>query len=195
MSGLDGLEPVLFVTVTAPGKAALPNRTAITAWNEGISPRWTALVRELRRRHPDADVQFARVRELQKRGAEHVHALVRGIEFLPHRELVALATSVGFGRIADVQPVDDRKGAASYLGSYLAKSRQAFPRGARVFAVSRGWRRGWEPRRTEPGRFISGPPAGFGFGEWAEAFQGAEVRRAVRRRHEEQDRRREEDGG
>lgn len=182
MSGLDGAEPVLFVTVTAPGRSTLANRAAIVRWNEGISPRWTALVRELRARHSDADVQFARVRELQDRGAEHVHALVRGIAFLPHRQLVSAAMSVGFGRIAFVEAVDDRKGAASYLGSYLAKSRQAFPKGARVFAVSRGWRRGWEPHKPEPGRYISGAPAGFSFDEWADVLGGVGMRAAMRRR-------------
>jgi hypothetical protein len=193
MSGLDGDQPVLFVTVTAPGRSVLSNRAAILSWNEGISPRWTALVRELRVRHPEADVQFARVRELQERGAEHVHALVRGLPFLPHPELMAVATTVGFGRVAWIRAVDDRAGAASYLGTYLAKSRQSFPKGARVFAVSRRWRRGWQPRTPEPGRYLSGPPAGFSFAEWAGVVEGADVRRVVRRRHEDQDESREED--
>ena len=188
MSGLDGSEPVLFVTLTAPGKDRLRNAAAIAEWNAGVGPRWTEFVRELRRRYPGAALEFARVRELQKRGAEHVHALLRGLAFLPHVELVRVATAAGFGRIADVREVSDRKGAASYLGTYLAKSRQTFPKGARVFAVSKGWRRGWVKRTPEPGRFLSGPPEGVRFGEWAELYAGADVRQKIRQRREAADR-------
>ena len=87
-----------------------------------------------------------------------------------------------------MREVSDRKGAASYLGTYLAKSRQTFPKGARVFAVSKGWRRGWVKRTPEPGRFLSGPPEGVRFGEWAELYAGADVRQKIRQRREAADR-------
>jgi hypothetical protein len=133
-------------------------------------------------------LEFARVRELQKRGAEHVHALIRGVGFVPQRELVAIATEAGFDRIVWVRDVQDRKAAASYLGSYLAKSRQAFPKGARVFAASRGWRRDWVKRVPERGRFISGPPSGTRIVDWADMLADGGVRRRLRQLHERQER-------
>ena len=187
MSGLDGPEPVLFLTLTAPGRVELPDAAAIARWNAGIGPRWTRVMRDLRRRYPEVRLEFARVRELQRRGAEHVHALIRGVGFVPQRELVTIATEAGFGRIVWVRDVEDRKAAASYLGSYLAKSRQVFPKGARVFAASRGWRRGWVKRVPEPGRFISGPPDGTRLVDWADMLADAGVRGRLRRLRERQD--------
>jgi hypothetical protein len=186
MSGLDGSEPVLFLTLTAPGTAVLANQAAIRRWNAGIGRRWTHVVRDLRLRHPGVQLEFARVRELQDRGAEHVHALVRGVDFISHPVLMEIATRAGFGFVVWVDVVDDRKGAASYLGSYLAKSRQVFPARARVFTTSRRWRRGWTKRATEPGRFVSGPPGRMGWSAWADASAGVGpwLRRCRRQRAE-----------
>lgn len=187
MSGLDGPEPVLFLTLTAPGRGELPDAAAIAQWNAGIGPRWTRVMRDLRRRYPEVRLEFVRVRELQKRGAEHVHALIRGVGFVPQRELVTIATEAGFGRIVWVRDVQDRKAAASYLGSYLAKSRQVFPKGARVFSASRSWRRGWVKRTPEPGRFISGPSDGTRWVDWADMLADAGVGRRLRRLRERQE--------
>jgi hypothetical protein len=190
LSGLNGPEPVLFITFTAPGRDALRDPAAILDWNAGIRGRWTRVVRDLRRRHPGVRLEFARVRELQRRGAEHVHVLVRGVDHIPHAVLVEIATAAGFGRIVWVRPVGDKKGAASYLGSYLAKSRQVFPTGARVFATSAGWRRGWTKRETEKGRYISGPPEWMRLADWAESHADQGIGRKLgrlRRQREEQE--------
>ena len=195
MSGLGGIEPALFVTLTAPGKDALPDASAIERWNADLRPRWTRVVRDLRSRYPGATVEFARVREFQRRGAEHVHALFRGVGFLPVPVLRKVATDAGFGPIVWVRPVEDGKGVASYLGSYLAKSRQTFPKGARVFATSKGWRRGWVRRTPEPGRYISGPIADMRFVDWADMYEGRDVRRLLRTIREREERESVDDAG
>jgi hypothetical protein len=174
MSGLKGDDPrrALFVTLTAPGSDRLPDSRAIERWNLGASDRWEAFRRRLAHRFPGLTIEWARVYELQTRGALHVHVIVRGAYFIPQGLLVRLAVASGFGPIVDVRKVIEARGVSSYLGSYLAKSRRTFPKGARVFGASRGWRVGWVKRAPSPGRFVAGPRLGQSWGEWADGLIG-----------------------
>ena len=176
MVGLKGedVHRALFVTLTAPGSDRLGSPRAIAAWNAGASDRWESFRGRLARRFPGLRIEWARVYELQKRGAVHVHLIVRGAYFIPHSLLVRLAVASGFGPIVDVRKVKEARGVSSYLGSYLAKSRRTFPKGARVFGASRGWRIGWVKRvPASAGRWVVGPRMGQTWSDWADGLIAA----------------------
>lgn len=171
MSGVpEGGADLLFVTLTAPGDDRLPTADRIEWWNRGAADRWTRFVGLVRAKFPGARVEYGRAFELQRRGAVHPHVIFRGLPLVPWAVLQPLAVAAGFGPVGDAQSVAQVHGVASYLGSYLAKSRTAFPKGARVFGTSRAWRIGWVKRRTVAGRYLSGPVGGMTWWEWAGAL-------------------------
>jgi len=157
-----------FWTLTAPGLDTLGSAAALDLWNRDLSERWAEFMRRLRKRFPMVRLEAARVYEYQARGALHVHALIRGYRFLPHAVVAGVASAVGFGFVfVEGLRQGGAAGVAGYLGSYLAKSRQSFPRGARVFGTTRGWALVKRERRVpEVGRYIMAPPEGMTWDSW-----------------------------
>lgn len=98
--------------------------------NAMFGKRFNRLVQDLRRNY-DPDLQYARVAELQKRGALHYHVLVRGSDDAitamlagyrksdPDCAIRALVEKHGFGHEVDLQPADG--GTVRYLLKYVTK--------------------------------------------------------------------------
>lgn len=81
---------------------------------------------------------YFRVVEEQRRGAPHYHLLVVTRAFLPHAELVALATRAGLGKFVNVLAVRSHKAAARYVTKYVTKDAGAVvPARFRFFTRSR----------------------------------------------------------
>lgn len=92
ISAYDG--PVALVTVTAPGKARLPNREAMWRWNTTAPARWRELHRaaaQIARRKHGKLTLLAWTWEYQRRGALHKHPVL-GVKTA--RELAAAHTYV-----------------------------------------------------------------------------------------------------
>ena len=150
---------VWLVTVTAPGADLLPwdGRTIETAaaneWNRTAAARWRELHRrayQATRREfgPDVLQTLARVWQLQKRGALHVHLVLgfdSALEVAAARFYVACLRErnreFGFGYV-DARDRDGRTGrstvmeprrAAGYLSRYLGESAQLLGAIALVF--------------------------------------------------------------
>lgn len=148
----------LFVTLTAPGES--PHRmpdgrrcpctpaggVVLSTWNASLGRRWNLFVTDLRRLL--GEVEYFRAVEPQRRGALHVHALLRRRDGRPLRvsvsEVRRLALRHGFGHSVDVQRLEARH--AGYAAKYVSKAADG-----RAAVPWLGWRsRGgtWLDRRT-----------------------------------------------
>jgi len=136
LSGCD-LEPgaSVFVTFTAPGERQhfLPSGEAcpctppggvdLATWNGRAVDRWNDLSRALARAMGVERFEYFRAVEVQKRGALHLHVLLR----LPRGARITtgmvrrLAIRHGYGHAVDVQVVRDSR-AASYVAKYVSKA-------------------------------------------------------------------------
>jgi hypothetical protein len=150
-SGLRVGRHGLFVTLTAPGSRrhrrpdgqwcpCTPRDDAdLGAWNATLGRRWTEFVQALSRelgadlvtyddagkRHREFGLAYFAAREVQRRGALHLHVLVRRRDGRPAAltvsQLRALAVAYGFGHAVDVQRLDpDRH--VGYVAKYVSKS-------------------------------------------------------------------------
>jgi hypothetical protein len=104
-------EKVRFLTVTSPGGYALSTRELYESFNR---------LRTTLRKSGELE-EYLAVVELQERdgGAPHLHIIATG-EYIPQRRLSALASSAGFGPIADIRAV--RGTGPRSAGMYLVKS-------------------------------------------------------------------------
>lgn len=128
--GRDGL----FITLTAPGDrphrmpdgrrcpCTPPGGVNLGLWNAELGRRWNRLVTELRRQL--GGLEYVRVVEVQRRGALHVHALLRSSDGRPlalsGARLRRAAMLLGFGHSVDVQAVASSH--AAYVAKYCAKA-------------------------------------------------------------------------
>lgn len=124
------------LTLTAPGERAheirpgipcpcastlLDNEQALAKWNGEAVPRWNRLQQAIER-YAGCDVQYLRAVEVQRRGALHLHVLMR----LEHprklrvSRLRALAIRHGYGHEIKLDACDER--AAFYAAKYVSKS-------------------------------------------------------------------------
>ena len=148
--GIEGqpLERVLFITLTAPGDVDAQQ------FNENASRYWNHFMVSLKRKFPGAQLDYYRVGEFQKRGHIHFHVVIRGLNYLPHDILQRLAIRAGFGEIYWIKRVEAAKGGIrgllGYLGKYLLKEAELWPRGKRVVTTSRGWAVDWRPVKRAP---------------------------------------------
>jgi hypothetical protein len=139
MAGLDGvaLGELRVLTLTAPGFDVLRSADDLLEFNRTALARWHVLWSHLARAIPGA--AFCRVVELQRRGAVHLHVIVRGGGALSVKRVRRMAVSAGFGPRVEWDAVRAPLGLARYLAGYLAKSRDVFPPGWRVLETSRNW--------------------------------------------------------
>lgn len=191
MSGVDGVDPAELraLTLTAPGLDVIRSGDALVEFNRTAMARWHRVASELARIAPG--LEFVRVVELQKRGAVHLHVVIRGASAVTLRRVRRLAVGAGFGPRVEWAPVRDSRGLGRYLAGYLMKSRDVFPPGTRVLEASRGWSLAPSPApppveppvpgaRAEPA-WYGGPPPGVGWWEFAEDPAGILAGRAYRR--------------
>jgi hypothetical protein len=139
------------LTLTAPGRDVLPWDTdfcghledgsecaghagcrvepvSLAAWHASLARRWSWFVTYLRRCLPECSVEYAKVYELQARGALHVHAPLRIVGPVSERRVRAAlrlcASRWGFGRQVDYSPIGDDRSvarAAGYVAKYVTK--------------------------------------------------------------------------
>lgn len=186
-SGLRVGRRGLFVTLTAPGSAQHRDHRGrvcrctpeggvdLARWNATLGKRWNDFVKELsrfagadlvtyddagRRRRVHGLSYFA-AKEVQRRGALHLHILVRRRDGAPLAlrvaDVRAIAVRHGFGHAVDVQAVQE--GHASYVAKYVSKSASArsfVPWKAEQYrSPGRGRRVIRTPWRDELGRQVS----------------------------------------
>ncbi len=126
-----------FLTLTAPGDRAHnirpgvrcectpPGGVDLRRWNGQAVDRWNDLSRALARAWGVERFEYFKAVEVQKRGALHLHVLIRVDRpvRLSLGKLRALAVHHGYGHAVDWQeldPADPR--AASYCAKYVSKS-------------------------------------------------------------------------
>jgi len=181
-SGLGGpASNFVVLLLTAPGDAELGTAAAMAEWNGSASRRWhrfmTILSRELRQgriagARQRGRLEFWRVSELQRRGAIHLHVVLRGVNFLPVEAVRRIAVAVGFGPFVGVKSPDASKGGTkglrSYFSKYLLKAAATWAEpGQRIYSKSRGWALfapEWQSSVTS-GRFMFIP-----WGSWCKAI-------------------------
>jgi hypothetical protein len=194
LDGVEWADPATLrvLTLTAPGLDVLASSDDLLAFNRSWSRRWDQVRRELERAAPG--MQFARVIELQKRGAIHLHVITRGADALTLRRVRRFAVSAGFGPRIEWSVVRAPAGLARYLAGYLAKSRDVFPPGTRVLETSRRWSLAdpevararsdgvagpVDPDGTD---WYGGPPPGVSWVAWAEGRESILADRRYNRR-------------
>jgi len=127
------------LTLTAPGEG-----TDLEAWNEAAPAMWNHFATVVKRdvRAMGGRLHFMKTYEYQKRGALHIHALVR-VEGMRRKTLVPIVkqarTRAGFGKQYRLDQADEK--AAGYMAKYVAKQAHEMPRGCgrRVWSCSRSW--------------------------------------------------------
>lgn len=145
LSGTDCTpnETLLLLTLTVPGTAphALKDGTpcpctplggiVVAEENALFNTRFNRLVQDLRRRQ-DPTLQYARVAELQERGALHYHVILRlqrtAADALlagyrkadPYCQLRERVEHYGFGHEVDLRPAD--RASVGYLLKYVTKA-------------------------------------------------------------------------
>ena len=82
-----------------------------------ITQRWNALRTRLKREV--GDFSYIWVREEQKNGAPHLHAIVS--RYLPQKVVSRSWSDLGGGEVVDIRKVDRVEKAAHYVGKYLTK--------------------------------------------------------------------------
>lgn len=127
---LETDRPLNFLTLTSHEKLN-PWR----AW-EVFPGAWNKLNQRARRVEPDG--QFFAVREFQRNGRVHLHAITTwGME---ERWWKDSGRACGLGYIADLEAVRSPPGAGAYALKYLLKQvTQPFNKGTRRYNASRGW--------------------------------------------------------
>lgn len=103
---------IRFFTLTDDSAAALDSKALASAWQ-----RFSNRLRRRGKLGP-----YAKVIEVQERGALHLHVLMAGGEdgYILQRELSELAVASGFGPIADIRELKGDEGVAS-IAAYLTK--------------------------------------------------------------------------
>jgi hypothetical protein len=141
---------VLFLTLTAPGRADL-------TWNDEAGRRFGEVIRLLRKVFKGATLEYHRVGETHRGGLIHYHVILRGLRFLPHGLLVRVAERAGFGRVCWVARPDVRRGGIKgwvlYSGKYLVKGVFEWELPQHVCTHSRGWSLDWLARRARSGEW------------------------------------------
>lgn len=129
---------IYMLTLTAPG-----GDCDLAEWNGFLPQRWSWFVTEVRRRLPRCKVEFLKTYEYQRRGALHVHALIRVLGPVSVRNTRSAFRAArdlwGFGRqwkLDEASPA-----AAWYVAKYVAKHAHEMRRGCgrRVWSCSRKW--------------------------------------------------------
>lgn len=133
--------PTTFITLTIP---AGRGRTPLTAC-EALKGALADLIRQIRKRHPDAKVEYFAVVEKTKRGWPHLHVAAR-MPFVPQAWVSAVMKRLIDAPIVDIRAVKSQKGVARYLSKYLAKGLERFG------TLKRYWKsQGWlKPADDEP---------------------------------------------
>lgn len=109
----------------APGRVRLVTLTDATGTmtNDEMSRAFQRLAARLRRRGWLGD--YYRVIEWTKSGALHYHLVIfeteKGGGFIPQAELSVMAEGCGFGRIADIEEVQNVGGGRRSIADYLTK--------------------------------------------------------------------------
>jgi len=94
-----------------------------------------SLFKRIRRRWPDADVQYFLAWETTRKGWPHAHLLLRA-PFLPQRWLSAQWNELTNAPIVDIRQVQGASAAAAYIAKYLSKDFAA-PPGFKRYRCSR----------------------------------------------------------
>jgi hypothetical protein len=173
----------VWLTLTAPGVDVLPfdlpscSHTAdvkcsgdlgcvadpveLAKWHNDIGQKWTHFVTELRRSLPvGVTVEFFKTYEEQKRGALHIHVMMRVEGCVTHRQFIRCAGKArrlnGFGpqmKCEAIELDDVRQAArkAGYCAKYASKNADALPSVTRLDVrtgeVRSGGLRSWSSSR------------------------------------------------
>lgn len=134
-SGVTMPGTVFFLTLTAPGDTPHKLRgvwcpctdeggTDLATWNGECATRWNHFITDVRR--SVGECEYFAAKEVQERGALHVHSLLRFTTPCRVRKskLRALAIRHGFGHVLDLQELapESAEFTAGYLSKYVTKS-------------------------------------------------------------------------
>lgn len=135
-AGTYGTGFLYLLTLTAPGdrQHTMPSGDVcactpvggvdLAEWNASAAGRWNLLRTRLRKDIPT--LQYLRAVEVQKRGALHLHVIVRSPAPLDPVELRHLAVGYGFGHSVDLEPLPPgSRRAARYVSKYVTKGSDA----------------------------------------------------------------------
>lgn len=114
----------------------------VDAFAQDKPGKWLArafrhLVKRIRRRYPDCEVEYAWVMEATKRGVPHLHAVLRA-PFIPQSWLSEQWAELTGARVVHIRAVDNAGNGAKYVCKYLTKDNYKFD-GTKRWHKSRGW--------------------------------------------------------
>lgn len=98
---------------------------------------WSILWRRYRRKYGDRAAGYAKIVELTKAGTPHLH-IIANVPYIHHTALSAAWRELTGSFIVDIRKVEQRKGIAGYLTSYLTKALDV-PPGMRKWSSSKGY--------------------------------------------------------
>lgn len=95
-------------------------RKSLAIWNASASSRWNHLRTALRQQYPD--LEFFAAKEVQTRGALHLHVIIANPEPIDVRLVQAMARRAGFGCVLDYAPAEPgSRRFAYYVSKYVTK--------------------------------------------------------------------------
>jgi len=112
-----------------------------------LANAWRIIVKRLRRRTPDDEVEFLAVVEETKNGEPHLHILLRS-PFIPQALLSAWMGELIQAPVVDIRAVRSASEVVRYIAKYVAKQPKQFD----------GMKRYWSSQRWEGPREPPEPP-------------------------------------
>lgn len=127
--------PDKFITLTCkPGVEATPAAAA-----HRLADAWRRIVKRIKRRWPNNQVQYLAVFEAHQSGWPHLHILARA-QYIPQKWLSAVCKELLDSPIVDIRAVKNRSMAAYYVAKYVGKAPGHFETCKRYWCTAK-WRK------------------------------------------------------
>jgi len=112
-----------------------------------LANAWRIIVKRLRRKWPNAEIEYLCVVEETKAGEPHLHILLRS-PFIPQALLSSYMAELTGSPVVDIRKVGDVHKAVAYVAKYIAKAPAQFGSRKRYW-MTKKWEPKWEPETDE----------------------------------------------
>lgn len=136
-------EPVRFLTLTVNPKHSESPYDRL----RGLSDAWRTVVKRLRRRYPNAAIEYLAIVEATKAGEPHLHILLRA-PFIPQGYLSACMAELIEAPVVDIRKIRNVREVIRYVAKYIAKAPAQFGQAKRYWC-SQGWQLPADTHRQE----------------------------------------------
>lgn len=126
-------KPTRLITLTLRPEPGVPAAELLARANKA----WSILWRRYRRKYGERACGYAKIVELTKAGTPHLH-IIANVPYIHHTALSAAWRELTGSFIVDIRKVEQKRGVAGYLTSYLTKALDV-PPGMRKWSASRAF--------------------------------------------------------